>query len=264
MPDIRGTSHDCQPRRETVSIDAYRILDSCKDKDCFEDTKLILTDYGQELIEKSSSVRVVSTELVWTDITVSPVKFNKGFYQVGIRYYTKIILEACLCMGKVQEIEAIAVNDKSVVLYGGCGSVSTFRKTGSMDDFCMKYHDEIKTSSEPTVVVEAVDPIALSVKVAEELPKCICLCCCDDLPSRVINCLNGNLCRTDGMKHVYVSLGFFSVIRMERPAQLMIQAAEYAVPDKVCKNKGEEDPCEVFAKMAFPTAEFTSGCCHEH
>ena len=109
MPDIRGTSHDCQPRRETVSIDAYRILDSCKDKDCFEDTKLILTDYGQELIEKSSSVRVVSTELVWTDITVSPVKFNKGFYQVGIRYYTKIILEACLCMGKVQEIEAIAV-----------------------------------------------------------------------------------------------------------------------------------------------------------
>lgn len=265
MPDIRGMSHDCQPRRETVSIDTCRILDSCKDKDCFEDTKLILTDYAQELVEKGSSVRVVSTELVWTDITVTPVKFNKGFYQVGIRYYTKIVLEVCLSMGKVQEIEGIAVNDKTVVLYGGCGSVTTFRKVGTCDDFCMRHNDEVKTTSDPTVVVEVVDPIALSVKVAGEMPKCCSVvCCCEELPSCVLNCLSGNPCHMKCDKYVYVSLGFFSIVRMERPAQLLVQATEYAVPDKVCRNTGEEDPCEIFAKMAFPSAEFTSGCCHDH
>lgn len=262
MPDIRGMSHDCTPRRETVCIDTYRILDSCKDKDCFEDTKLLLTDFGQEIIEKSSSVRVASTELIWTDISVSPVKFNKGFYQVSIRYYTKIILEACVAMGKVQELEALAVNDKTVVLYGGCGRVSSFRSGSFSDDFCMCKNDEVKTTSDPSVIVEAVDPIALSIKIAQESKKCcnVC-CCCDEIPSCVLNCLEGSLCPDRGPKFVFVTLGFFSVIRMERPAQLMIQATEYAVPDKVCTKASDEDPCALFAKMSFPTSEFTSGCC---
>ena len=262
MPDIRGTSHDCSPRRETVCIDSYRILDSCKDKDCFEDTKLLLTDYGQEIIEKSSSVRVIATELVWSDISVSPIKFNKGFYQVNIRYYTKIILEACICNGKSQELEALAVNEKTVVLYGGCGRVSSFRSGAISDDFCMCKNDEVKTTSDPSVVVEAVDPIALSVKIAQDVKKCYCVCGCDDIPIKVLNCMNGTLCYPKGEKNVYVSLGFFSVIRMERPAQLMIQATEYAVPDKVCTKACEEDPCALFDKMSFPTSEFTSGCCH--
>lgn len=262
MPDIRGMSHDSSPRRETVCIDTFRILDSCKDKDCFEDTKLLLTDYGQEIIEKSSNIRVASTELVWSDISVSPVKFNKGFYQVNIRYYTKLILEACVSMGKVQELEALAVNDKTVVLYGGCGRVSSFRSGALADDFCMCKSDEVKTTSDPSVVVEAVDPIALSIKVCEEVKKCCCVCSCDDVPMKVLNCLGGNLCHARGQKNVYVTLGFFSVIRVERPAQMMISATEYAVPDKVCCKQDEEDPCALFAKMTFPTSEFTTGCIH--
>ncbi len=261
MPDNRGNAHDCSPRRETVCIDTYRILDSCKDKDCFEDTKLLLTDYAQEIIEKCSSVRVASTELVWSDITVSPVKFNKGFYQVNIRYYTKIILEACVSMCKPQEIEAIAVNDKTVVLYGGCGRVSSFRSGTTGDDFCMCKNDEVKTTSDPAVVVEAVDPIALSVKIAEEREKCCLPIACDELPPCVLNCVNGNVIPPRGNKNVYVTLGFFSVIRIERPAQLMIQASEYSVPDKVCLKASEEDPCALFAKMSFPVSEFSSGCC---
>ncbi len=258
MPDIRGISHDCGPRRDNVCIDSYRILDSCKDKDCFEDTKLMMTDYGQEIIEKASQIRVVSTEILWTDITVNPVKFNKGFYQVGVRYYTKLVLEACVCMGKVQEIEAIAVNDKMVVLYGGEGSVSTFRSADVPGDFCMCKNDEIKGSGKPSVVVEVVDPIALSVKVAEDKPVgcCCCVSSCDDLPSRVLNCMNGSLSSSDNGKNVYVSLGFFSIIRMERPAQLIVSATEYCVPDKVCPKCTEEDPCAIFAKMSFPINEF--------
>lgn len=263
MPDIRGMSHDCSPRRETVCINTYRILDSCKDKDCFEDTKLFLSDYGEELVEKASSMRVASAELVWSDISVSPVKFNKGFYQINIRYYTKLILEACLSMGKAQELEALAVNDKTVVLYGGCGKVSSFRSGALSDDFCMCKNDEVKTTSAPSVVVEALDPVALSVKICEEVKKCHCQPSLDEIPVKVLNCLGSSLCHPRGKKNVYVTLGFFSVIRVEREAQLMITASEYAVPDKVCCKKEEEDPCALFAKMSFPTQEFTTGCQNE-
>ena len=39
--------------KEMICIDTYRILDSCRDKDCFEDVRVFLTDYGQEIIEKT-------------------------------------------------------------------------------------------------------------------------------------------------------------------------------------------------------------------
>lgn len=265
MPEIRGVPHDCSvPRRENVCIDSYRILDSCKDKDCFEDTKLLLTDYGQELIDKSGTVRVANTEVIWTDITVDPVRFNKGFYQIGIRYYTRVILEVCTCMGKIQEIEGIAINDKTAVLFGGCGNVSTFRSSGTPGDFCMVNNDEVKISGNPTVVVEVVDPIALSVKVTEQKPQHCCICCCSagELPPKVLKCMNGHPADVEAGKGVYVTLGFFSVIRMERPAQLVVSATEYCVPDKVCMQGSDEDPCKVFAKMSFPVSEFCSfGAC---
>ena len=116
----------------------------------------------------------------------------------------------------------------------------------------------MKSEGKPVVVVDVVDPIALSVKVTEQkIPNaCCCCCCCDELPSKVVNCLNSSLSQENNGKNVYVSLGFFSVIRMERPAQLMVSASEYCVPDKVCGKCGEDDPCAVFAKMSFPVNEF--------
>ena len=123
MPENRTIGREgMSPRRENICIDSYRILDSCKDKDCFEDTRVLLTDYGQEVLEKSGSVRVTGTRVIWTDIVVDPVKFNRGFYQISIRFFTKITCEACVGLGKSQEIEGIAVNEKKVVLYGGEGN----------------------------------------------------------------------------------------------------------------------------------------------
>ena len=54
-----------------------------------------------------------------------------------------------------------------------------------------------------------------------------------------------------------VSLGFFSVVRIERPAQYLINALEYSVPDKECTVAEEDDPCRLFRSMAFPVNEFS-------
>lgn len=264
MPENRSVSREgMPPRRDTVCIDSYRILDSCKDKDCFEDTRVLLTDYGQEVLEKSGSVRVTGTHVIWTDILIDPVKFNRGFYQISIRYFTKITCEACVSLGKSQEIEGIAVNEKKVVLYGGEGNVNIFRSSELPGEFCTwGGGGETVSSSNPSVVVEVVDPIALSVKVKEKgsCPTICCCCCAEEMPSCVVHSMSGNLCDPVGAsRNLYVTLGFFSVIRVERPAQFVVSATEFAVPEKVCRKAEEEDPCAVFAKMSFPIHEFNTG-----
>lgn len=244
--------------RDNVCIDTMRILDSCRDKDCFEDAKVFLTDFGQEIIEKAGSLRVKDTKVICCNISADRIQFNRGFYQVTVRFYTKITIEACICMGKIQEIEGIAVTEKKVVLFGGEGCVRTFRS--SVDrDFCTGCIEPDEGNDKPNVVVDLVDPIALSIKVKERCEPCHCCCsCAGELPQKVCACINGTLSeydRTD--KQLYVTLGFFSVIRIERPSQLVVSATEYSIPEKECPICTDVDPCAVFSKMAFPVSEFS-------
>jgi len=272
MPDTRPQGLSASyPRRENVFIDSYRILDSCKDKDCFEDTRVILTDMGQEVLERCGSLRVRETKVVWTDISTEPVKFNRGFFQVNIRFFTKVILEACVSAGRVQEIEGIAVTEKKVVLYGGEGNVNIFRSSDLPYEFCTYgTGGESVSSNKPIIVVEVVDPIALSVKVTERnVPSCVINCCCcsvDELPVTVTSVFNGNFSDigTNSNKVLSVSLGFFSIVRLERPAQFIVSGTEYSIPDKVCCKPEEEDPCKLFAKMSFPVNEFGTSCANDN
>lgn len=245
--------------RENICIDTMRILDSCKDKDCFEDVPVFLSDFGQEIIEKTGSVRVKDTKIICSNIMIDPIQFNRGFYHVTIRFYTKICLEACICLGKTQEFEGVAVTEKKVVLFGNESTVRTF-KSSPGTEFCAPCIEPEEGSNEPTVVVEAVDPIALSVKIKEKQNCCHCCCCADDIPERVCACLNNTLSDyRDNGKHLYLSLGFFSVVRIERPAQLVVSATEYCIPDKECVMTDDDDPCKIFEKMAFPISEFCPG-----
>ncbi|MBQ4065314.1 MAG: hypothetical protein IJD10_04380 [Clostridia bacterium] len=253
-------NRNCQPcgphGRETVCIDCNRILDSCKDKDCFPDARVYLTEYGQELIEKCAAIRVKCTKIVGVNIDTEPVQFNRGFYQVLIRFYVKLVFECCVNVGRPQEFEGIVVCDKKVILYGSEGNVNIFKSCPSCD-FCCPAPEGSATTNLPTVVVETVDPIALSVCTATK--HCSpCSCGVGDIPDNVAAFVGG--CLTDGYegcKRLYVTLGFFSVIRIERPGQYLIQATEYSVPEKECSPCDEEDPCALFERMAFPVNEFS-------
>ena len=49
----------------------------------------------------------------------------------------------------------------------------------------------------------------------------------------------------------------------ERPAQLLVQATDYSVPDKECTAATSNDsPCDLFRTIAFPTSQFRgTECC---
>ena len=144
-------------KSENVCIEANRILDSCRDKDCFEDIKVILTDFGSEIVEHTTSIRAKNACISSTYIGIDPVKFNKGFYAVTIKFFVKITFEACLCGGRSQEFEGIAVLEKKVVLFGGESNVSTFKSNPDSADYCKIPEPCCVTKNSPTAIVETTD-----------------------------------------------------------------------------------------------------------
>ena len=247
-------------KSENVCIEANRILDSCRDKDCFEDIKVILTDFGSEIVEHTTSIRAKNACISSTYIGIDPVKFNKGFYAVTIKFFVKITFEACLCGGRSQEFEGIAVLEKKVVLFGGESNVSTFKSNPDSSDYCKIPEPCCVTKNSPTAIVDVVDPIILNCKVKEKEDLCGCCCCCscNEIPESVCATINGTLSDGNG-RYLTVSLGIFSVVRIVRTAQYIISATEYSVPDKICVSAQDDNPCAIFKSMAFPSAEFSSG-----
>ena len=107
-----------------------------------------------------------------------------------------------------------------------------------------------------------VEPIILGVGILENAKDCCCCCCCaHDIPETIAGNMNGNLYYDDDddRRYLAVSVGIFSIVRIVRPAQLLVSASEYVIPDKECISPRGEDPCSVFRAMAFPISEFTCG-----
>ena len=260
MSDNRFPCSGLGGTRETICIEANHVLDSCRDRDCYENVQVFLTNYGNEIIERTANIRVKNSCITWSNITVDPIAFNRGFYSVNMRLYIKITFEACLAPGRIQEFDGVAVIDKTVVLFGGESNLNVFKSNGT-SGFC-EFPTEIccGEGNIPTAIAEVVDPIILGAKILEKHHDhhCFCCCSCSDIPDGVTRNINGSLC-DDGKRFLAVSIGIFSVLRIVRPAQYLIQATEYTVPDKECLSHTDENPCDIFRTMAFPMHEFTTG-----
>ena len=243
--------------RDSVGIEASRILDACRDRDCFENVRVFLTAVGEDLIARTNSVRVKCAKLCGANILTDPIPFNRGFYAVNVKFYINLTFEVCVPMGQSQEFEGVAVLEKRVVLFGGESNVNIFRSSES-DGFCALPTPVCCVKKNPEAVVEVVDPIVLGAQILESCSACHCCCSCCDIPTQITDSLNGTLvdCCNEESRYLAVSLGIFSVVRLVRDGQLLVSATEYCLPDKECCEPNEEDPCSTFRKMPFPTAEF--------
>ena len=57
-------------------------------------------------------------------------------------------------------------------------------------------------------------------------------------------------------RRIYVTLGQFTLVRLERDTQLLIPVYDYCVPQCECSTDSQEDPCGLFRSVAFPINEF--------
>ena len=246
----------------TVCIDTRRVLDSCRDRDCFEDTRVYLTASGESILENSSNVRTRSAKLLWAFVGVDEVPFNCGFYQVTVRYYIEVEFEACTGVGRSQCFKGIAALEKDVILYGGEGRAISF-SSSERNNYCSVCDYNTKSTNDPVAILETVEPIVLGTKVVD----CTCACPCPcgdyaDLPEGIRSSLCEEIVLNSTGPRIYVSFGIFSVIRIERPAQLLIQATDYSVPDKECTAATNSDsPCALFRTVPFPVSQFRGTEC---
>ena len=164
--------------REAVCIHTKKIFDSCKDKDCIEDLRVYPTRGCQEVIDRAVSVKAGSAELLYAYIDVEPVSFNRGFYTVDVRYFYRITADAFVGAARPVEVTGLAVFDKRVILFGSEGSAKVFSSQAASGALDLQ---ALPGRSNPTAVVESVDPIILSMKLVD-----VCECrpgdCCCEIP----------------------------------------------------------------------------------
>ncbi len=243
----------CHDSKGTVCIDTKRVLDSCRDRDCFEDARVYLTSFGEEILSGASNIKTKSAKTLWAYVGIDEVPFNNGFYQITVKYYISLEFEACMGIGRSQTFRGLSILEKNVILYGGDGNVTSY-SSSPYNTYCNIGDINTVGNNAPTAVVETVEPIVLGTRVKE----CVChhSCECCDLPENLLGCFDGELCMTNTGPKLYVSFGVFSVIRIERPAQFLIQATDYSVPDKECCTANEDSPCDLFRNIAFPISRF--------
>jgi len=249
---LPGTLSEGASCKEAVCIHTSKIYDSCRDKDCIEDLRLYPTAACQAYIENAVSVRARSAKLLYASVDVEEVAFNRGYYTVDVRYFYKITGDAFSLSAPPSIIEGLAIFDKRVILFGSEGRAKVFTSDTSMRSLDGK---AVRRSNMPKAVVEAVDPIVLNMKLVD-LCDCSCNDCCCDVPRFISESFNGDISLDASGKRIYVTLGQFSIIRLERDSQLVIPVFDYCVPEKECTGCGDDDPCTLFSRISFPVDEF--------
>ena len=250
---------NCRTPDPICCITANKVFDSARDKDCLEDIRVLLCERDQDTIDHASAVRCKGVEVITVDISIDPVTFNCGYFQVLIRYFLCVSAEACVG-GKPYEIKGLAVFDKKVILFGGEKNVRVFHSDPKNNSFC-RLPSKLDCDVEPDlphVALEVACPVCLDIKLVENHRSFgNCCCCAEAVPDHVSSRFDGRFNGDDGVKGLFVSVGIFSVIRMERPVQLLIPSSKFCMPEKESvSDHGSSDPCHVFSKMNFPVEEF--------
>ena len=249
---------DPQDLRQAMSVHTRKITDSCRDKDCIEDLRVYLTTSSQQLLDTAANAKVRCAELLYTYIDVEPVAFDRNHYCIDVTFYYKVMADAVIGTGRPAALYGLAVFSKRAVLCGedSCAHIfSSDTRLGEADGQSTVH------TNRPTAVVEVLDPMVLGSKVRD-----VCDCggevCCQ-IPGGIRNFFDEELVLSGDKKRLYVTLGQFSIIRLERDAQLIVPVLDYSIPTKDCCDAigCAEDPCEMFSRIPFPAQQFAPRGC---
>lgn len=221
--------------KEAVCIDAMRVFDSCSSQDCLEDLELDFDEASQDIINEAEYIKVKCIEITGVTFVIDPVPFNRGFYTVDATYSFRAEVEAYSAVGEPPTVVyGTATFTKRVILFGSDGSTQRFMSN--------------------SVAAPALPA-----------PTSGCVACCDNgtLPVAGVSvappmCLDANLVlgAAEGDDNtVTITIGIFAIIQLMRPVPILIPAYDYCVPESECASN-TDTPCELFAKIQFPTSEF--------
>ena len=264
MSEHRQDTMHCNPDelQQALSIHTKKITDSCRDKDCIEDLRVYLTTTSQNLLDTAAGAKVRCADLLYAYIDVEPVAFDRNHYCIDITFYYRILADAIVGTARPVALCGLVVFSKRVVLCGEDSKAHIFTsctRIGEPDGFT------VTAANRPTAVVEVLDPMVLSSKVRE-----VSDCTNRDtvavqIPGFIRDMYDDELVLSGDRRRLFVTLGQFSIVRLERDAQLVVPVLDCAVPTRECCDAPgcAEDPCEMFSRIPFPAQQFTSNACTE-
>ena len=251
-----GTACDLRGIREAVCVHTDKISDSCLAKDCIEDLQVYLTVPSQQALDCAVSAKARYVELLHVGVHVETVPYSTGYYTVDLTFYYRVIADASAAGGRPTTVTGLAIFSKRLVMFGGETSARSFSSRSGVSCLCKQ---AIQAGNVPEAIVEVVDPMILGSRVQEV---CSCNCCPPSppvIPEAILGCFEEQLVLDGESKRLLVTIGQFSIARLERITQLLIPTFDYCIPSKTCKNVGSsntESPCEVFGQIEFPMDAF--------
>ena len=245
--------------QNAMSIHTRKITDACRDKDCIEDLRVYLTCSSQNIVNTASSVRVRCADLIYASIEVEPVAFDRNRYCVDVTFFYRILADGIVGNNRPTPLSGLSVFSKRVVL---CGEDSAAHIFTSDTRICQPDGPTHRHTNRPTAVVEVLDPMVLGSKVTEVCEKHAGEIV-PQLTAQVQDLFEEDLVTSPEGRRLLVTLGQFSIIRLERDAQFVVPVLDPCIPTKVCcETPGcAEDPCELFSRIPFPKEQFCpTGC----
>lgn len=241
--------------KEAVCIDAGRVYDSCSDRDCIENVRVLFCERDQMLIDRASAVRATKVEVINTYIDVEALPFNRGYYACDITFYFEVTFEVATGHGHpCVEVKGVVTYQKKVILYGSEGNVKVFCSELNCDECNDR---AMPCRNMPKACVQVADPVVLSAKLVDVCEcKCCTCCCCDCIPDCVCKRFDGCFVQTDDGKAVVVTIGLFTIVQLIRKVQMLVPVYDFCIPSKECCDGAADSPCEIFRKMCFPVDEF--------
>ena len=231
-----------------MCIHTNRITDVCLDKDCIEDLRVYLTEDAQALLDQSAGARARSAELLTVSIDVEELGFQRGYDSVDLTFYYRVRGDVTSGGVRAGELDGVAVFSKRVVLYGGESGTKIYSSRQSPLELYMQQL--------PEAIVEVIDPMVLSSRVLEagpDQPQEVV-----EIPEQIQELFPQALVLDGDGRRMYLTIGQFSTVRLEREAQLTLSGGRYCMPTKsCCADSGcQEDPCDVFSRIDFPYQTF--------
>ena len=237
--------------QEAVCIHTRKVMDSCRDKDCLEDLQFFPSAASTDVLSTAVALKGGCSELLYVLVNVQPVCFKRGYYTIDMRYYYRVTLQAYQSTSvRGTEVEGLCVFDKRCILFGSEGGSKVFTSL----DTCLA-GDSYAGEALPIAVVEAVDPIVLSSRLQEGSP----VSTLTEVPACVSEAFATPIELNPTSPQVLITLGQFSIIRLERETELLIPVYDYCIPEKECCCGGGVtpcDPCEMFRCVEFPVDDF--------
>lgn len=243
--------------REKVCIQTEQIYDSCRSKECIECLRVYLTETGQEIVNRAVDVKCRKSEVIWVFTNTEQMPFNRGYYTVDLTYFFKITLDVYTGVARPVTVEGLSTFNKKVVLFGSEGNAKIFESRFKEDSFDPQLWQK---TNMPKAVVEVVDPVCLGAKLAER-GDCCSLSTEDIDIGNIPDCVrrvfdDRFIGQNEVGRVVYVSLGLFTIVKLERNVQLLIPAFDFCIPEKECVASTVDDPCNIFENISFPVDEF--------